>query len=227
VLSKVDLKSWDETKEKYLSMEPSSMEEPQSIRQIKDVKFNKSELTVSTTFEEKIPFSFSNLIKGVDVPIVTKILLKSYENSWLMISFPKGLGLMVRSNVRDYIDTIIGPLLMKIMKTDVNCYHPIKLPKSLMMWSFWGEELRNIAVDIPEFGLMSLKGRDINRKVQDEPAIDRIISKGNISIIKVHSEKLGRVITVSQRGIFRVHMEDFEEITEFLMEKIEPSSILR
>ena len=225
-LSKVDMKSWDEIKRRYLHAKPFGLSKSQNMKQIKDAQFDESRLTISTTFEEKLIFSFSDLIKEAEVYAVTEIILKLYENSFLMISSSSGLGMMVRGDARNYIDTIIGPLFMKTLDVDIEHYHPINLPENLMSWSFWGEELRNIAVDIPKLGLVSLKGRDINSKIKFEPTFDHILSKGSIGEIKVHSNKRGRVITISRRGIIKAQVNNFVEFAEFLMGKIEESSIL-
>jgi len=220
VLSKVDIKSWEELKNKYLFNNSHDLFKSEKINQIENFKFDDSNYIISTKFIEKLTLSFTDLIKEVEVTIVTNIILKMFENYYLMISYSNGLGMMVRGNMRNYIDTIIGPFLMKSLNLEMPRFQSIILPQNLMNWYFWGNELRSITVDIPEFGIILLKGKDLNNKINSEPSINNFLSCGSINEIKVYSNILKRIITVSRRGIIKAQTNSFEDLAEFTIAKI-------
>ncbi len=218
VLSKINLKKAAIELEKDIT--PKSIVErlidlPEPFRvQQRGILSGDSGITLS--IEEPVSISFRYLKEPIETTLRTDVLIGISKSSGLMISSPRGIGILRRGNARKYVDSLIGPMLTIALFGDSKYYHPITHDKKKMDPSNWGEELRRIKVDIPEIGTMVLTGPELGNIVQKYPDFERYILKGKVDSFKVFSAVINRIVEICETGTLRTTDNNIKNILDYL-----------
>lgn len=156
-----------------------------------------------------------------DQPILTNITIEIFiGRNGLMLSSPRGVGVVKKGNLRKYIDNIIGPLLAKELTGKYENYKPKLLNNKIMQPTKWGEDLRKIRFEIPEIGTLELRGRKLSDTINRNKNLKRLENAGETISFKVFNSKLKRTIEISREGILKTKFNQIEDIYMFVSEMI-------
>ncbi len=139
----------------------------------------------------------------------------------LLVVSPRGFGLARKGNLRHYTDlTIWQNILENILIQYKTKYTPLNINQQQIRSQEWGEELKEIEVNVYEFGKIKLKSRSLRENAYTINKIidfDKLISTGEISRIKVKSNKLKRIVGIKNDGVIKINEKDNEKVLKYLI----------
>ena len=184
--------------------------------QIKHPKLSGFKATIS----EEIQINYSFLQNPLETTLNTEILilyetLKEGKN--LMVSSPRGMGMIVRGPPRKYIDALTSRIMKKSLFLDKKIgYEPLMFEQEDMKFDKWGEELRGISMDIEAFGKVYLTGRELNNKIPSMRYITQTMETGVINKIKIFSEYINRIVEISSYGVVKINEKNIVKLSDYL-----------
>ena len=164
-------------------------------------------------------FSFMEFPVQVDLTTVANLILD--EEGYLMVSSPRGIGLITKGKPRNYIDTSISQVVLNSFFPNKAIYEPYHFEEDEMRMEKWGTELRELEVNKYNFGRVLIHGKLLNKKLKSEYPIGTWILDGMISRLKVYSDFLGRNVVITSAGVLRSSVDDIDLISEFVLKCIE------
>lgn len=171
---------------------------------------------ITLSIEEPVSISFKYLNESVETILRTEVSIGISKNPGLMISSPRGIGILKRGNARKYIDSFIGPMLTIALFGDSRYYRPVTHDKKNMNPLKWGEDLRKIKVDIPEIGTMVLTGPELDNTVKNYPDFESYILKGKVDSFKVFSTIINRTVEIFETGTLKTSDNNIKNISDYL-----------
>lgn len=176
--------------------------------------------TFRITLTENVLLTYQFLPDPIETELITEILVvfRSLKNNHtLILGSSRGIGLTFRGPPRKYFDSIIGKIIEKSFFEVKGGYIPLSINQKQMRFENWGEKLKELTIDIENFGRITLTSQDLQTKIKSQPTLLEFINTGSIRKIKVFSNKLNRVVEVSNLGIVRVNDDNIERIGKYVV----------
>jgi len=216
-LSKINIKQWENSTGKIFNFEKFiSGKENLSYGNFREVcrKIENKENCIFLRFFETTRVAlnkfnddngdikpYSEEVEGFFVKISCAII--PHINDGLLITNIAGLSIILRGlGGRRYIDNVIGPMISKHIFGNSSYYSPFSFDESKMKWNLWGDDLREITLDIPGLGRSNLSGQNLSLKTIGDKKIPliEIISQGNVRRFNVLNKSFGRTIGINRNG---------------------------
>jgi len=218
VVSKINIKLAEI--EQNLNLDPKSIVEkliylPSPLKILRQEILDKNSGLIFSIGEPIILF-FRFLKEPLETTLKTEILINFQKNPGLMISSPRGIGILKRGNPRNYIDSFIGPILAKTLFGGAKYYQPISYSTEDMKPQNWGEDLRKIKVDIPKVGTMTLVGPNLELIIKTNIDLRNYFMKGRLISFKTYSNRINRVIEVNYNGVIKTSENNIKILSDYL-----------
>ena len=167
---------------------------------------------------ESVSLNFNYLDNPIQVPLKTESIIDF--DTGLMLSQPKGIGIITKGGAKKYIDTYIGKIIAKILLNNESAYIPFNFSNEQMNPAKWGGELTFLKVSLPDVGNGTITGKGLTSKIKDLNHIFGDLDQGTINSFKVSSQILKRTINVSSNGIIKVQNIDILSIFECIQKSL-------
>jgi len=182
--------------------------------------------TLMMKITEPVTIKFYYFPRPFEIKLESHLAFIFRRNRTLLITSPRGIGLVTRGVPRNYVDNLIGRIVSKPLFEEKGSYQPVDFNSDQLSYNLWGEELRSIQLDIIGFGKIVFKGNKLNEKLNTEPSLKNMVNKGSVRNIKIHSKKLNRVVSIFRDGTIKTNIKSIDEIANYLIEILVPMGYL-
>ena len=218
-LSLIDFPMWE--KENKTVFDPESILKqliifPSDLRIISPPELIEQKNIVHLTLEEPVSLSFNYFPEPTQVSLRTEVMVHMGDQVGLMVSSPRGIGIIRRGNARRYTDLIIGPLVTQLLLKKSRYYKPYRLRKKLMDWSLWGRELKGMVISVPKLGTLAMSGKELSNKFDQFLGLKSLIGSAHINKVRVRADALKRVIEIQERGVIKISIASTRDVTQYL-----------
>lgn len=174
---------------------------------------------ITMIISEPVEINFIFLPAPVKISLITKVNIFLRNRTPVMISSPRGIGLVARGRPTSYVRSYIGPVVSEYFSPLDIALKPYHLSNEEMNFLRWGEETSRIRVDIYDLGRVSIDGKALQEKFRKDN-MRSLIETGEIDEFRVFSKDLGRVVSISRMGVIRTSLDDINKVSHYISERL-------